>query len=250
MEILNIENVSLNYHSAQGETKALDNISFKVNKGEFIAIVGPSGCGKTTILSLIAGLLQLSSGYIKINGKTENQTGYMFQKDNLFEWRTIYKNITLGLEIQKKLTGDSEKHINFLLDKYGLLEFKDRYPSELSGGMKQRAALIRTLALDPEILLLDEPFSALDYQTRIKVCDDVYNIITNEGKTALLVTHDISEAISMADRVIILTKRPAKIKNIVEINLREYGTPLQRRESPVFNKLFDKIWRDLMDEEH
>lgn len=250
MEILNIENVSLNYHSAQGETKALDNISFKVNKGEFIAIVGPSGCGKTTILSLIAGLLQLSSGYIKINGKTENQTGYMFQKDNLFEWRTIYKNITLGLEIQKKLTNDSEKHINSLLDKYGLLEFKDRYPSELSGGMKQRAALIRTLALDPEILLLDEPFSALDYQTRIKVCDDVYNIITNEGKTALLVTHDISEAISMADRVIILTKRPAKIKNIVEINLREYGTPLQRRESPVFNKLFDKIWRDLMDEEH
>lgn len=250
MEILNIENVSLTYHSTQGETKALDNISFNVNKGEFIAIVGPSGCGKTTILSLIAGLIQLSSGYIKINSKTENQTGYMFQKDNLFEWRTIYKNITLGLEIQKKLTTDSEKHINSLLDKYGLLEFKDRYPSELSGGMKQRAALIRTLALDPEILLLDEPFSALDYQTRLKVCDDVYNIITNEGKTALLVTHDISEAISMADRVIILTKRPAKIKNIIEINLREYGTPLQRRESPNFNKLFDKIWRDLMDEEH
>ena len=174
----------------------------------------------------------------------------MFQRDNLFDWRTIYKNITLGLEIQKKLTPDSEEHINSLLEKYGLIDFKNRYPSELSGGMKQRVALIRTLALDPEILLLDEPFSALDYQTRIKVCDDVHNIIKSEGKTAILVTHDIAEAISMADRIMILTKRPARIKQLITIDLPKNHTPLQRRENTKFNKFFDLIWKELTDEEH
>ena len=225
MEILNVENISLTYHSLQGETKAIDNLSFKVNKGEFIALVGPSGCGKTTVLSLIAGLIPISSGKIEINTENkENQTGYMFQKDNLFEWRSIFKNITLGLEIQKKLSDDNETYINELLTKYGLIDFKNRYPNELSGGMKQRVALIRTLALKPEILLLDEPFSALDSQTRIKVCDDVHNIIKSEGKTAILVTHDISEAISMADRIIkikngktegvVLNKDPISVKEI------------------------------------
>ena len=250
MEILNVENISLTYHSLQGETKAIDNLSFKVNKGEFIALVGPSGCGKTTVLSLIAGLIPISSGKIEINTENkENQTGYMFQKDNLFEWRSIFKNITLGLEIQKKLSDDNETYINELLTKYGLIDFKNRYPNELSGGMKQRVALIRTLALKPEILLLDEPFSALDSQTRIKVCDDVHNIIKSEGKTAILVTHDISEAISMADRIIILTRRPAKIKRIIEVNLQNFGSPLKRRESPIFSKLFDEIWKELTNEE-
>lgn len=250
MEILNVENISLTYHSIQGETKAIDNLSFKVNKGEFIALVGPSGCGKTTVLSLIAGLLPISSGKIEINTESkENQTGYMFQKDNLFEWRSIFKNITLGLEIQKKLSDDNEAYINELLTKYGLIDFKNRYPNELSGGMKQRVALIRTLALKPEILLLDEPFSALDSQTRIKVCDDVHNIIKSEGKTAILVTHDISEAISMADKIIILTRRPAKIKRIIEVNLQSFGSPLKRRESPKFSKLFDEIWKELTNEE-
>ncbi len=260
--LLKIENLSLTYHSSNGETEALKDISFNVNDGEFVAIVGPSGCGKTTILNIIGGLLKKSSGKIYLDNKLiyedfnnnhHNDIGYMFQKDHLFEWRTIFDNVKLGLEFDKKLNKEEkqkkEKYILFLLEKYGLLEFKNKYPRELSGGMRQRVALIRTLALNPKILLLDEPFSALDFQTRLKVCDDISNIISTEHKTVILVTHDISEAISLADKVLILSKRPATIKKIVEIDLRESGLPLQRRENKKFASYFEEIWRNIKDEE-
>ena len=234
MSILKLNNVGLTYFSKNGETKALDGISFSIEEKEFISIVGPSGCGKTTILSLISGLLKATEGTIEIDKKSgENIIGYMFQKDQLFEWRTILSNIYLGLEIQKKLK------------KYGLWEFRNAHPSELSGGMRQRAALIRTLALQPKILLLDEAFSALDYQTRLTVCDDVYKILKEEGITSILVTHDLTEAISMSDRIIVLTKRPAKIKTIHKINLSHIDTPLKRREATESKELFNTIWEEL-----
>lgn len=259
--LLEIKNLSVTYHSSRGETKAIDNISFDIFENEFVAIVGPSGCGKTTILNIIGGLLKKSEGSLLLDNKEmysdknnfSKDIGYMFQKDHLFEWRTILDNVKLGLEFDKKLTKiekkEKEKYILFLLEKYGLIDFKDKYPRELSGGMRQRVALIRTLALDPKILLLDEPFSALDFQTRLKVCDDISDIITKEKKTAVLVTHDISEAISMADKVIILTKRPAKIKKIININLKESGLPLKRRENENFSNYFEEIWRNIKDEE-
>lgn len=243
MSILKLTDVSLNYHSKKGETPALKNISFEVNENDFIAIVGPSGCGKTTVLSLISGLLKPSSG--TITNAYENQMGYMFQRDHLFEWRTIWQNVILGLEIQKKKSQENYDYIESLLIKYGLIDFKDKFPRELSGGMRQRVALIRTLALKPQVLLLDEPFSALDYQTRLNVCDDVSNIIACENKTAILVTHDISEAISMANKIIILTARPASVKKILPIDLKKYGTPFQRRECHEFSGLFDEVWKDL-----
>lgn len=258
--LLKIKNLSFNYHSKRGETKAVDNITFDISDGEFVAIVGPSGCGKTTILNIIGGLLQKSSGEIYLEnepieakGNLAKDIGYMFQKDHLFEWRTIWENVKLGLEFDKKLSKqekkEKENYILFLLEKYGLLDFKDKYPRELSGGMRQRVALIRTLALDPKILLLDEPFSALDFQTRLKVCDDVSDIISKERKTAILVTHDISEAISMSDKIIVLTKRPAKIKAIIKIDLKESGLPLKRRENENFASYFEEIWRNIKDEE-
>ena len=261
--LLTIENLSLTYHSNRGETLAVEDISFNVNVGDFIAIVGPSGCGKTTILNMIGGLLPKSSGKILLNGeeiynntgkKTPNSDiGFLFQKDHLFEWRTILDNVKLGLEFDKKLNKQQKKekedYILFLLEKYGLIDFKNKYPRELSGGMRQRVALIRTLALNPKLLLLDEPFSALDFQTRLKVCDDISSIISKENKTAILVTHDISEAISLADKVIVLTKRPAKIKTIVDIDLKESGLPLKRRENKNFSKYFEEIWRNIKDEE-
>jgi len=260
--ILEIKDLSLTYHSKLGETLAVKNINFNVLDGEFIAIVGPSGCGKTTILNMIGGLLPRSSGKIILNGNelysvnnknVNSDIGYMFQKDHLFEWRTILDNVKLGLEFDKKLTKLEKKakedYILTLLEKYGLKDFKDKYPRELSGGMRQRVALIRTLAINPKLLLLDEPFSALDFQTRLKVCDDISNIITKENKTAILVTHDISEAISLADKVIILSRRPATIKKIVEINLRESGLPLSRRENKNFSKYFEEIWSNIKDEE-
>ena len=243
MSILKLADVSLNYHSKNGETPALKNISFEVEENEFIAIVGPSGCGKTTILSLISGLIKASSGFITKLG--ENEIGYMFQRDHLFEWRTIWQNIILGLEIQKKKSPETLDYIVGLLKKYELYDFKDKFPRELSGGMRQRVALIRTLALNPKILLLDEPFSALDYQTRLNVCDDVSNIISCEKKTAILVTHDIAEAISMADRIIVLTPRPASVKKVLKINLKQYGSPFHRRECQEFSKLFENVWKDL-----
>ena len=252
--VLELKNVHYSYHTQEGETPALSNISFSLEKGEFIAIVGPSGCGKSTLLSLVAGLLTPPKGSIKINGKKQIESttnvGYMLQHVELFEWRNIYHNVLLGLEVQHMMTAKTKNKASDLLDNYGLSNFKSSRPSELSGGMRQRVALIRTLVLDPEILLLDEPFSALDYQTRLNVSDDIGQIIRNEGKSALLVTHDLSEAISLADRVIILTKRPATILQTVPLIFKlENDTPLNRRNSPEFKTYFNLIWKELNDNE-
>lgn len=247
---LELQDVGMSYHSMKGEIPALSHISFSVNEGEFVALVGPSGCGKSTLLNLIAGLLHPEQGNITIQGiplpETNVSIGYMLQKDHLFEWRTVYENVILGLEIQKKMTPEHLSHTEQLLENYGLSSFRNARPSQLSGGMRQRAALIRTLALKPSLLLLDEPFSALDYQTRLTVSDDIGKIIRSEHKTALLVTHDISEAISMADRVIILTKSPASIKRILPIQLSiPERTPMKSRSAPEFSKYFNIIWKEL-----
>lgn len=242
--ILEFRNLSYSYHTLKGEVKALEDISFTIMPGEFISIVGPSGCGKSTLLSLITGLLPPESGSLFV--KENAAMGYMLQRDNLFEWRTVYSNILLGLEIQKKLTKESIAFVDKMIEDYGLSQFKNSRPSQLSGGMRQRAALIRTLALRPEILLLDEPFSALDYQTRLEVSDDIGKIIKSEGKTAILVTHDISEAISMGDRVIILSKRPGTIKKIIPVHVTlAERTPFQTRFAPEFREIFNKIWKEL-----
>ena len=240
--IVSMEDISLRYHSISGETLAVSHLGLSVESGEFISVVGPSGCGKSTILSMLAGLLPPSAGDLKING----HIGYMLQKDHLLHWRNIRNNALLGLEIQKKLTPENIEYVDFLLDQYGLSEFKDHYPWQLSGGMRQRVALIRTLAVKPDILLLDEPFSALDYQTRLSVSDEIGLIIRREQKTAILVTHDISEAISLADRVIVLTKRPATVKTIFPILLSvENYTPMKAREAPEFKNYFNAIWKEL-----
>lgn len=243
MSILELQDVSKVFYSKTQETVAVSHMTFDVNEGEFVAIIGPSGCGKTTILSLICGLIPPTSG--KIVTKNENAIGYMLQRDQLFEWRTIEKNVYLGLEIHHKYNAETRAYANELLKKYGLYQFRKHYPQQLSGGMRQRAALIRTLATNPDLLLLDEPFSALDFQTRLDVCDDVYAIIKSEKKTALLVTHDISEAISLADRIIVLTERPATVLTIHEPNLRDIATPLKRRESPDFSKQFELLHKYL-----
>jgi NitT/TauT family transport system ATP-binding protein len=248
--ILDLKNINYSYHTLDGETKALSDISFALTSGEFTAVVGPSGCGKSTLLSLIAGLMKPESGEIFLNGEplTENSSkiGYMLQHDHLFEWRTVYRNVILGLEIRGALTAESKKKAESLLEQYGLLPFAHARPSELSGGMRQRAALIRTLILEPELLLLDEPFSALDYQTRLTVSDDIGQIIRRSGKTALLVTHDLSEAVSISDRVIILSERPASIARIVPIAFAlEKDTPLNRRNAPEFKNYFNEIWKEL-----
>lgn len=250
--ILELDKVSLTYQSEIGETQAIQNLNFSVNSGDFIAIIGPSGCGKTTILSMIAGLIKPSNGKVLFKGKEVlkpiKEIGYMLQKDELFPWRTIEKNVYLPLEIKKIKTEQNKKFVKNLLDKYGLKDFLKAYPNEISGGMRQRAALIRTLAGNPEVLLLDEPFSALDYQTRLNVCDDVYSIITQEKKTAILVSHDISEALSMADKIIVLTKRPATIKNIHILDWDKTISPLKRRENKDFGKKFEVLWEELNDE--
>ncbi len=240
-EVLRFENVSMHYHSKQGETKAAENLSFSVLEGEFVAIIGPSGCGKTTLLSLAAGLLTPTQGVVKTNGCS---FGYMLQKDELFPWRTIEKNIFLPLEIKRTNTTEHRQNALALAEKYGLDKFLKNYPSALSGGMRQRAALIRTLAVNPDVLLLDEPFSALDYQTRLSVCDDVYKIIRSEKKTALLITHDISEAISVADRVLVLSRRPARVIASHTLDFPE-SEPLKRRENKNFAKWFEILWREL-----
>jgi len=223
-------------------------------EGEFFSIVGPSGCGKTTVLSLISGLMPASGGAVVIGGVPvtgpSREVGYMLQRDQLFEWRNIRDNVLLGLEIQKKKTPENLAYADSLLDKYGLKEFKKHHPSQLSGGMRLRVALIRTLTTSPKILLLDEPFSALDFQTRLSVCDDVHAIIKSEKKTAVLVTHDISEAISLSDRIAVLTARPAMLKNIYAPKLQACGSPLHRRECAEFRLWFDKIWKELKDEKH
>ena len=241
-EILTVDNISKKYQALNGEVEAVKDISFSIDEGEFVSLIGPSGCGKSTILSIIAGLEEKTSGKIKINGNV----GYMLQKDSLLEWLTIYKNVIFGLEINKIKTEENIKYVEGLLKKYNLYEFKDKYPNQLSGGMRQRAALIRTLAIKPKILLLDEAFSALDYQTRIMVTKDIYDILKNEHITTLIVTHDISEAISMSDRVIVLSNRPATIKEIHNIEFEmDMKDPLKCRESPKFSEYFDSIWKGL-----
>lgn len=242
--ILELNKLCYSYHTPEGEVKALNNISFRLMPGEFISIVGPSGCGKSTLLSLITGLLPPESGTLFV--KENTAMGYMLQRDNLFEWRTVYSNILLGLEIQKKLTKDYIRPVDKMIDDYGLSQFKSSRPSQLSGGMRQRAALIRTLALKPDILLLDEPFSALDYQTRLEVSDDIGKIIKSEGKTAILVTHDISEAISMGDRVLILSKRPGTVKKIISVRVSVNDrTPFNTRFAPEFKDIFNEVWKEL-----
>lgn len=241
-KVLKLKNVSKKYQAKNGEVDALSDISFDVEEGEFVSIIGPSGCGKSTLLSIIAGLESKTEGDIQIDGNT----GYMLQKDSLLEWRNIYDNVTFGLEIEHKKNKENEAYVMELLKKYGLYDFKDKYPTQLSGGMRQRAALIRTLAIKPNILLLDEAFSALDYQTRIMVTNDIFQILKNENITSIIVTHDISEAISMSDRVIVLSKRPATVKNIHTIDFEmENRNPISCRESPKFSKYFDTIWKEL-----
>lgn len=250
MTRLKVEKLTKNYHTLSGETEALKDISFEVNEGEFISIVGPSGCGKSTILNIIAKLIDKSSGNITLNGekikKGTDKIGYMFQKDNLFDWLTVWENVILGLKIKKCINRINLIKVENLLRSYDLYDFKDSYPRELSGGMRQRVALIRTLALSPELLILDEPFSALDYVTRIRVSDEIYSIIRKENKTVLMVTHDIGEAITTSDRVIILSSRPAKIKRVLDIYYdEEYDTPFKRREAVQYKDYFNTVWKEL-----
>lgn len=260
--VLELKDICYSYHSLQGETPALSHISFQVKEGEFLAIVGPSGCGKSTLLSIISGLLLPEQGEICFPG-TKNElspgsnnlknhnpkVGYMLQHDHLFEWRSIFRNITLGLEINHQLTAEKKEYALQLLKDYGLYKFKDKKPSELSGGMKQRAALIRTLVLEPELLLLDEPFSALDYQTRLTVSADIGMILKSTGKTAILITHDLSEAISLADRIIVLSKRPATVKAELPIKLTlPDQSLLAARNAPEFKDYFNKLWKEISDE--
>ncbi len=239
-EILRFSDVTYIYHTVRGETIAAQDLSFSVDEGEFVAIIGPSGCGKTTLLSLAAGLMKPSAGTVESRGSF----GYMLQRDELFPWRTIEKNICLPLEIKRQTAPEHRARARELAVKYGLGDFLDSYPGQLSGGMRQRAALIRTLATDPDILLLDEPFSALDYQTRLNVTEDVSEIIRSEQKTALLITHDISEAISLADRVLVLTRRPARVAHTHTLDF-EVGNPLKRREQANFSGWFERLWREL-----
>lgn len=249
-KLMEISHVGYSYHTMEGETPALTNINFTVHKGDFLSIVGPSGCGKSTLLCLLTGLMEPEHGTILLYGqklfqKGNGTIGYMLQHDHLFEWRTIEKNVLLGLEIQNRLTPESREKVMDMLKRYGLYKFKDARPSQLSGGMRQRAALIRTLALEPELLLLDEPFSALDYQTRLTVGDDIGSIIKKEQKTAILVTHDLSEAVSLGSQVLVLSKRPGTIKNIIPITFPEQLTPLERRNAPEFKDYFNIIWKEL-----
>ncbi len=250
MNTIEIKNVYMNYHTLSAETVALKDINFTVNGGEFVSIVGPSGCGKSTLLNIVSGLIEASSGNILVDGRVQegysDKIGYMFQKDQLFEWLTVLQNVSIGLKIKKMMNYDAKIKLEKLLKNYNLWEFKDHYPRQLSGGMRQKVALIRTLALDPEVLLLDEPFSALDYQTRLNVSDEIYEIIKNEGKTAIMVTHDISEAVSMSSRIIVLSKRPAVIKKIIKIEFDgENLTPLKCREHSKFRVYFNDIWKEM-----
>ena len=242
-KILTITNLEKSFHTRDGEIKALESVSFDVREKEFISIIGPSGCGKSTILSILAGLEEKSNG--EINFSKDYTIGYMLQNDSLFEWRTVLENCLLGLEITNQLTKENKEYVINLLKTYGLEEFIDSYPSRLSGGMRQRVALIRTLATKPDILLLDEAMSALDYQSRLAISDDIYKIIKKEGKTAIMVTHDIAEAISMSDRIIVLSKRPATVKKVYEINMQNKSTPIHNRKCKEFASYYDEIWRDL-----
>ena len=243
MSILSIKNLRKNYHTKSAEIAAVDNFSFDLYEGEFVSIVGPSGCGKSTILSILSNLLDKSGG--EINYDENIKFGYMLQEDSLFDFRNILDNCMLGLEIKGENTKENKDYVLNLLNTYGLKDFIYSMPNSLSGGMRQRVALIRTLATKPDILLLDEPFSALDYQSRLAVSDDVYKIIKKEKKSAIMVTHDLAEAISLSDRVIVLSNRPSKIKKIYEIELSEKKTPIENRKDKYFSKYYDLIWKDI-----
>ena len=247
--IIQVRSAALTYQSADGEVEALRSISLSMNEGEFCSIVGPSGCGKSTLLGAIAGLETLDSGSILVDGEEVRgpspRIGLMPQRDQLFEWKTIQENVMLGLQVRRRDTAESRRRVAELLERYGLAEFAQKRPGQLSGGMRQRCALIRTLAIEPRILLLDEPFSALDYQTRLAVSADIHAILRREGQTALLVTHDISEAISMSDRVFILSRRPATVKAVRDLRELKDLTPLQRRDHPSFHIHFNAVWKEL-----
>ena len=248
--ILEVKNIGKKYQNKEDEIQALKNVNFRIKEGEFVSIIGPSGCGKSTLLSIIAGLEEKTTGKIYLEGKEINgvsaEIGYMLQKDCLLEWRNILSNTMFGLEVKGIKTKENQKYVESLLKKYNLYDFKNKYPSELSGGMRQRVALIRTLAIRPKILLLDEAFSALDYQTRIMVTNDIYAILKREKITALIVTHDISEAISMSDRILVLSNRPGTIKDIHKIDFETKNrTPLNTRENPKFSQYFNVLWKEL-----
>lgn len=252
--LLELQNIDYSYHTLHGETVAIKDISFDIKEGEFVALVGPSGCGKSTLLSIIAGLLEPEHGTIVVNNPDGSlaypKVGYMLQHDYLFEWRSVYKNVILGLEINHMLTDERLNYVNKLLKEYDLDKFRDKRPGELSGGMRQRAALIRTLALDPKLLLLDEPFSALDYQTRLMVSADICSLIRATGKTMIIVTHDLSEAISIADRVIVLSGRPARVKCEFPIKLTlQDDSLLASRNAPEFNSYFNNLWEVLISDD-
>lgn len=241
--ILEIKNLKKIYHTKTQEILAVEDFSLDLKDGEFVAIVGPSGCGKSTILSILCGLEDKSGGEIIL--KDNEKIGYMLQQDSLFEWRNILDNCLLGPEINKNLNEDSKQHVIDLLNTYGLKDFIYSYPDNLSGGMRQRVALIRTLANNPSLLLLDEPFSALDYQSRLAISDDIYNILRKEKKTMIMVTHDIAEAISICDRVVVLSERPAIIKNIYNIELENKSTPINNRNDKKFTYYYNLIWKDI-----
>lgn len=243
-KILEVKDLNKKFNTINGEIEAIKDISFEIDEGDFVAIVGTSGCGKSTLLSILADLEKPSNG--KITYMIDDPViGYMLQEDSLFEHLKIIDNILLGLKIQNKLNTENKKYTLELLKKYDLENFKDKRPSELSGGMKQRVSLIRTLAIKPDILFLDEPFSALDFSTRLSVSDDVYKIIKDTGKTTIMVTHDIGEACAMADKVIVLSKGPATIKNIYKIELDNKDLPTINRRDTKYNYYYDLIWKDL-----
>ncbi|MBD9224180.1 MAG: ABC transporter ATP-binding protein [Clostridiales bacterium] len=231
------------YQAPDGEVEAVRDVSFDLEDGEFVSLVGPSGCGKSTLLCAIAGLEKLSGGVIDFDGAAN--VGFMPQRDQLFEWRSIWDNVTLGLRVRRERDGAAYDHVRTLLERYGLASFAKKKPAQLSGGMRQRCALIRTLATDPSTLLLDEPFSALDYQTRLAVSADIWHIIRREGKTALLVTHDIAEAVSMSDRVVVLSRRPAVVKAVFDMGALKSLPPMERRDTPQFHTFFNAIWKEL-----
>lgn len=240
--LLNIKNLSKTYYTKQKEILAIKNLSINIKENSITAIIGPSGCGKSTLLNIIGNLEEKTTGNITFKDN-KNNIGYMFQTDCLFPWLTILDNCLLGLKIKKELTEEKKKYVIELLNNYGLKDFIYSYPTNLSGGMRQRVALIRTLATNPDILLLDEPFSALDFETRQIVSDDVYKIIKKEHKTTIIITHNIEEAIAFADTVIVLSKRPATIKKIFNINLTNASSPITNRECPEFNDYYKQIWQ-------
>lgn len=242
-EVIKINNLKKIYYTLKEEITAVEDFTYTINEGDFIAIVGPSGCGKSTILSILSGLDNKTSGSIEI--KDNKKIGYMLQQDALFDWRTVLNNCLIGLEIKNIKTTENINYVKDLLETYGLKEFINSYPTSLSGGMRQRVALIRTLATKPEILLLDEPYSALDYQTRLVVSNDVYNILKKENKTTIMVTHDIGEAIALADKIIVLSKRPAVIKKIFNIKYEKDLSPILRRQEPEFTTYYNLIWKEI-----